>query len=615
MSLRPPVLDDRRFDALVRDARDRLVQRFPEWTDFGPSDPGMALVDLFAWYTETLLHQMAQLPALHYFEFLELLGMAPTPPAPSRAAVRFRLPKEASAPIVVPAGTPSLTLAGPDGSRIGFQTTRELGVVARPLVRLVRDLPTTPEDAEPAGDLAALAAPDGPGFHPFGRLGEVGSTLYLGFQASADTAATNVFPEVVSLYVRPVDETAAPPPTAEIRGKPPAPAPAGGVYPMPEIVAFAVVGDRETEPLDILAESDAAGFDRAGYLHLRGPRRARPRPWPDTRAGGGEAVPCLWIGLRVTGASFPYDRAPMIRLLTDAVEAVARETVVFREVGVSTGLADQRFTLRNPPVEPESLELVVVRDSGPSGDRRAMADRAEPWRVVDDFAHSGSRDEHVVVDATTGELRFGDSVTGAIPHAGRRIIARRYRRGGGAVTNVAADKVRFEPFRGVVGTNPFAAEGGRDAEAAEARAARAPRRLRDLGREHRAGCRRHGAGQGRARAPPGLSARPPAGGADRRCGAADHAPWPPSAVSGPCRRRPPRGRAGGAPAVGPGAVRPPGRRRARQGSCGRAGRARHPAARGRGRRPRPARHGDQRRRARLRRRAPSADAGGRVAGA
>ena len=45
MPLRPPNLDDRRFDQLVGEARRRIAQHCPEWTDLTPGDPGMALVE------------------------------------------------------------------------------------------------------------------------------------------------------------------------------------------------------------------------------------------------------------------------------------------------------------------------------------------------------------------------------------------------------------------------------------------------------------------------------------------------------------------------------------------------------------------------------------------
>ena len=40
MSLPSPNLDDRRFADLLEEAKERIQQRCPAWTDFNPSDPG-----------------------------------------------------------------------------------------------------------------------------------------------------------------------------------------------------------------------------------------------------------------------------------------------------------------------------------------------------------------------------------------------------------------------------------------------------------------------------------------------------------------------------------------------------------------------------------------------
>ena len=55
MALISPILDNRTFEQL----RDELVNRIPvytpEWTDFNESEPGIALLELFAYLGEALL--------------------------------------------------------------------------------------------------------------------------------------------------------------------------------------------------------------------------------------------------------------------------------------------------------------------------------------------------------------------------------------------------------------------------------------------------------------------------------------------------------------------------------------------------------------------------------
>ena len=54
MPLTAPNLDDRRFDDLVAEARALIPRYTPEWTNHNESDPGIAIMQLFAWFTDLL---------------------------------------------------------------------------------------------------------------------------------------------------------------------------------------------------------------------------------------------------------------------------------------------------------------------------------------------------------------------------------------------------------------------------------------------------------------------------------------------------------------------------------------------------------------------------------
>ncbi len=93
MPLTAPELDTRRFDDLVREARERIPRYTPEWTNFNDSDPGMTLVKLHAWMTETILYELNRVPELNYIKFLDLLGVKPEPARPARAELEFKTEK------------------------------------------------------------------------------------------------------------------------------------------------------------------------------------------------------------------------------------------------------------------------------------------------------------------------------------------------------------------------------------------------------------------------------------------------------------------------------------------------------------------------------------------
>jgi len=62
MALPVPNLDDRPFQDLVNEARQRIPLYCPEWTDHNLSDPGITLVELFSWMTELLIYRLNKVP-------------------------------------------------------------------------------------------------------------------------------------------------------------------------------------------------------------------------------------------------------------------------------------------------------------------------------------------------------------------------------------------------------------------------------------------------------------------------------------------------------------------------------------------------------------------------
>lgn len=53
-----PLIDERKYAQLLGEVVRRIAVHNPEWTDFNQSDPGLTLVELFAFLAETLLWQI-----------------------------------------------------------------------------------------------------------------------------------------------------------------------------------------------------------------------------------------------------------------------------------------------------------------------------------------------------------------------------------------------------------------------------------------------------------------------------------------------------------------------------------------------------------------------------
>lgn len=122
-----PNLDDRSFEDIVQEAIRLIPQYCPEWTNHNRSDPGITLIELFAWMTEMTLYRLNRVPDKNFLAFLELMGITLAPPQPARTVLRFGLNPKADM-VTVPNGTRVGTKPGPDGGTIAFETETDLCV-------------------------------------------------------------------------------------------------------------------------------------------------------------------------------------------------------------------------------------------------------------------------------------------------------------------------------------------------------------------------------------------------------------------------------------------------------------------------------------------------------
>lgn len=73
MPITLPNLDDRRYADLVEEALAIIPIHAPEWTNHNPSDPGITLVELFAYLTEMLIYRLNRVTVENVVAFLNLI--------------------------------------------------------------------------------------------------------------------------------------------------------------------------------------------------------------------------------------------------------------------------------------------------------------------------------------------------------------------------------------------------------------------------------------------------------------------------------------------------------------------------------------------------------------
>ena len=92
MAFPVPQIDHRTHQQLVRETLDRVSFHTPEWTNLNDADPGVTLVQLFAFLTESLNYRANLIPERNRAKFLDLLGVPLRPATAARGLVAFANP-------------------------------------------------------------------------------------------------------------------------------------------------------------------------------------------------------------------------------------------------------------------------------------------------------------------------------------------------------------------------------------------------------------------------------------------------------------------------------------------------------------------------------------------
>lgn len=460
MPLDPPQLDDRQFDDLFEEAKLRLRRYCPEWTDFNDSDPGIALVQLFAWLTELMLYRMNQIPEHHYISFLKLLKLERQAARPATTHVVMSMAASPTkSPIKSVRARSKFFATADSGQSLTFESLTPIDLVPYPLdcVQVFDGLDY--EDYSKANDTGTAT------FRPLGWTPQLGNILYLGFhpdKAYLDKDFEATFPDKMVLrFFFPIQRQ-----TSKSASGQSLPTLQWEYQSKGDKTAITFEADR-WRPLTVI-DDKTASLTREGDITLRGPgadclATQSPKQIDDDRR--------YWIRCRFISGQYAKEDIPEIAFVRcNVVEVENRATVQNEVVGIGDGNT-REFTFQNVPVDPKSVELVLVHENG-------VEERCD---LKEDLFKSKSGDLSFTLNPNSGVIQFGDGKNGRIPDAGASLIAKSYRAGGNAEGNVRADAIKDPPL-GVSGldsvTNPRPAVGGTREETLDDLIKRAPRILR-----------------------------------------------------------------------------------------------------------------------------------------
>jgi predicted phage baseplate assembly protein len=390
-------LDDRTYDSLMQECLMRVARYCPEWTNHNPSDPGVTLIELFAWLTDQMLMRFNQVPRRNYITFLELLGIRLQPPVPSHTELTFYLVSDLPESYTIPAGIEVATERTADQPAIIFSTDDPC-TINRPKIRhfLSADTAeTTPSvlrdrlthlwnlrSGEWSGQELAL----------FQEQPAVENCFYLVLDADRPVEGN-----VIALTLKGQEAT----PTGINPNCPPRRWEAwNGTRWQPVLLQES---DDQTQGFSFSQMAQAGGNPLQGadvLLHL-------PLVFPVTQftAYRGYWLRCVHIA--PPDGQPGYTQSPRlvgmaVRSVGGTVRASQCEVVQNERLGVSNGNPGQVFQLQRLPVlERQADEYLMVTPPG---------ELAQRWQEVADFAGSTPQDRHYLIDSNTGTIQFGPRV-------------------------------------------------------------------------------------------------------------------------------------------------------------------------------------------------------------
>lgn len=519
--LEVPRLDDLDYKKLFERARAAIPGMTGDWTDFNDHDPGITMLQTFAWLCDNLNYYINATGEAHRLKYFKLLGIEPRmTPAKSRVA----LISPDAAPIVLTRGmrmaagsvvfevekslfqkgnrlvglfarsggtlTDLTAFAGVDGSvapvfsgalrpedAVYFGFSQPMQGEIRLYIEVAENGRNLLEDGFSLVDLRWECAGEDGRWHSAERLkDETGGLLRSGFitlrlPCAAVPAALDSLPE--GSYLRCV--------------------PAAGSYDLAPRIGRVMVNCAEVVQTETWAQAVFEDYDGTGkldidYAVLGGDRVTVAVREPDGLLGvwydsfdPDEARCAMESGggpwrHRVRFDADAFGSAPEsgARVMVNIIRPEAQRAVY---LGETDGCARQRIPFEIDNICELSLALLETANDG--------AQRLRVLEQVDDLAMAGCDDWVFCYDAREGCVVFGDSLHGVQPPAGLRVQAvtvKTSRLGGGNVLAGQINRLLDDPGVSMTCFNPENAAGGERMLSSEEMEPVLEQRIRRVGR-------------------------------------------------------------------------------------------------------------------------------------
>ncbi len=519
MPIQVPTLDDRKYQALLDEALARIPVHNPEWTNFNQSDPGVTLIEVFAFLTENLLYRANQIPERNRLKFLSLLGIPLQPASAARGMVTFTNERGPLRSITlggdlevragqVPFRTEQSLDVLPIEARIYFK--RKLASPPSALVEYYRQLYASLID-QATPDLTQLQFYETvpfplPGVDgiDLGSETVVDNSLWIAllvrtgdkpFNATLALAREAIAGKTLSLGIMPwlTEASRRLTPGGENESEAP--------LALSFEIANRLAADASPKPIEARATVNV--LDKPGVVQITLPSAAEltlENQLNPLEAGVGDLPPALedtnlnervitWLRVRAPAGT----QAKLWWAGINTTSVGQRAHIPNERLPEGNGEPDQVAVLSRAPVLPDSVRVMVTTTDTLTG----TGGKSEQWRPIDDLLNAGpevpapdprqppgvrpfqnSNINVFALDAEAGTLRFGDGAHGKRPPFGA-ILRAEYDYSLGREGNVGVGAINSAPAlpAGVNVTNPAPTWGGADAETAREGEKHIPRYL------------------------------------------------------------------------------------------------------------------------------------------
>ena len=452
MSLPIPNLDNRTFEQLLQEARKSVSNYAPQWTNHNPADPGITLIELFAWLAEITSYRINLVTEEHRLKYLKLLGIRPQDILPATVDLNF----ETEEVRCFEKGT--VFLAEKAGKEIDFELSENITVIPISLEKIiVNEMSSVLSPASSLSFSQSLKLSKGVFdrsvantkedlfFAPFGLDTRKNSELYLGFTLKSRVNAREGcnYPYkslnfMCYLYEKNLIEPGKHGDEAEYE------------FENAKLKWEISLSPEGKQWKEVFPEDRTQNFRKNGsflFTDLEGWVRSSVEVWSSLE----NREKYFWLRCTLLESEYEYPpRIEKINLNTAGV--VQKRRVKDGMLVKSNGLSDQIFKLPETPVLRGSLKLTI------SG---------EEWKEVEDFDGSGPESTHFTLESLKGEIRFGDGLRGKVPRKGSEIRVLEYETGRGEQGNLPAGSrwvVKGEKLEGLKISNLKPAAGGKREE-------------------------------------------------------------------------------------------------------------------------------------------------------